>query len=60
MSGANQVKPTEEQIRRRAYDIYEARGREDGREVDDWIIAEKELIELSNAAGQKTKAAKAG
>jgi hypothetical protein len=35
MSDTNQAKPTEEQIRRRAYDIYEARGREDGREVDD-------------------------
>ncbi len=33
---------TPEQIPRRAYEIYEARGREGGRELDDWLLAEYE------------------
>jgi hypothetical protein len=43
-------KNIEEQIRRRAYELYEARGREDGRDLDDWFHAESEI---------KGKAAKA-
>lgn len=34
----------EEQIRRRAYELYEARGREDGHELDDWLQAEAEIL----------------
>lgn len=30
-------------IARRAYDLYLARGREDGHDVDDWLQAEREL-----------------
>jgi len=33
----------EEEIRRRAYVLYEQRGREDGHDVDDWLHAEAEL-----------------
>lgn len=33
----------EEKIRLRAYALYEERGREDGRDVDDWLRAETEL-----------------
>jgi hypothetical protein len=33
----------EEQIRRRAYDLYERRGREAGHETEDWLQAEAEL-----------------
>jgi len=32
-----------EQIRRRAYELYEARGREEGRELEDWFRAEEEI-----------------
>ncbi len=32
----------EEQIRRRAYELYEQRARKDGRELDDWLQAEAE------------------
>ena len=35
----------EEEVRRRAYEIYEARGRQDGGAVEDWIRAEQELLE---------------
>lgn len=30
-------------IERRAYELYEARGREDGHDWDDWLQAEREL-----------------
>ena len=33
----------EEQIRRRAYEIYEERGREDGHDMEDWLRAEAEI-----------------
>jgi hypothetical protein len=32
----------QERIRVRAYELYEQRGREDGRELDDWLQAEAE------------------
>jgi hypothetical protein len=33
----------EDQIRLRAQELYEARGREDGHELDDWLRAEGEI-----------------
>ena len=30
-------------IRRRAYELYEACGRKDGHELDDWLRAEEEI-----------------
>ena len=33
----------QEQIRRRAHELYEQRGRDEGRELDDWLEAESEL-----------------
>ena len=35
--------PTKEQIERRAYEIYLARGGEHGSDLSDWIAAEQEL-----------------
>ena len=32
-----------EEIARRAYEIYQARGSEPGRELEDWLQAEREL-----------------
>ena len=37
----------EEEIRRRAYEIYEERGQEDGRHVEDWLRAEAEITGTS-------------
>jgi len=34
----------EDEIRRRAYELYEERGRENGDELDDWLRAETELM----------------
>lgn len=32
-----------EKVRQRAYDLYEARGREEGHDIDDWLQAEAEI-----------------
>ncbi len=33
------------QIRERAYELYEARGREDGHDLEAWLRAEEEIME---------------
>jgi hypothetical protein len=38
-----QTPNAEEQIRQRAYELYEARGREDGHDREDWQQAEAEI-----------------
>jgi hypothetical protein len=43
----------EEEIRNRAYELFEARGREEGHELEDWLRAEEEI------AGHKSGAAAA-
>jgi len=50
--------PTIEQIQRRAFEIYQACGCVPGRELDDWLLAEKELkaeIELQFRVEQELK-----
>jgi hypothetical protein len=34
---------TDDQVRDRAYELSEARGRENGHDLDDWLQAEREL-----------------
>lgn len=34
----------EDQIRARAYELYEERGREDGHHEEDWLTAEREIL----------------
>ena len=46
----------EERIRRRAYELYEERGRVNGFALDDWLQAEAEI--LGKQKGQKVKAAR--
>ena len=41
-----QQSPRPEQIAARAYQLYLERGRTDGHDVDDWLQAEYELIQL--------------
>lgn len=36
-------RPSEDEIARRAYERYEARGREDGHALEDWLDAERDL-----------------
>lgn len=39
---------TEDDIRRRAYEIYEARGLANGSETEDWLQAESEILDKRN------------
>ena len=39
------VAPTHDEIAQRAYDHYLERGASDGTDVDDWLKAERELLE---------------
>ncbi len=43
MSQLEVTLPTKEQIEKRAYELYLARGCEPGMDVADWLAAEKEL-----------------
>lgn len=38
----------DEEIRRRAYELYEERGRQQGLEVQDWVRAETEILSKYN------------
>ena len=45
--------PTHEDVQRRAYEIYLSQGRTDGRDLDNWLQAEREM---SQANGGTTSA----
>jgi len=38
----------EDQIRRRAYELYERRGSVDGHDMEDWLRAEEEIRQISD------------
>jgi len=42
--GSTRNSARDEEIRRRAYEIYLERGEQPGRELDDWLQAERELV----------------
>ena len=44
MGGQTKISITEEHIRERAYEIYLERGGGDGRALDDWLQAERDLL----------------
>ena len=48
MAVQSEPQSLEEQIRHRAYELYEERGREDGHDFDDWLRAE-ELVTQQKA-----------
>ena len=41
--------PTDAEIARRAFEIYCERGRQDRRDVEDWLQAERELHETASS-----------
>ena len=49
--------PLEEQIRKRAYELYVARGNESGSELDDWLQAEDEIARAREDAIEKRRGA---
>jgi len=40
----------QEQVRRRAFELYELRRREDGHDLDDWLQAESEFVQQQGKA----------
>lgn len=38
------LSPTREEIAQLAFSFYEARGRQDGHDIEDWVRAEQELV----------------
>ena len=40
-------RPTVDEIARHAYHLYEMRGRQDGYQMEDWLLAERELCQGS-------------
>jgi hypothetical protein len=40
---SGRARPSPLEVARRAYSLYEARGRADGGDVEDWLTAEREL-----------------
>ena len=48
--------PTREEIELRAYQIYIERGGAHGRDVEDWLQSEGELLEKYRKTGRKAKA----
>jgi hypothetical protein len=49
-----------ENIARRAHELYLQRGGEHGKDVEDWVRAEKELSDEPVAGPAKTRATQAG
>ena len=43
-TAASKPPPTEEEIRQRAQQIFLARGGAPGRELDDWLLAERQIF----------------
>ena len=44
-TATNEPEDLESQVRQRAHELYEARGRLDGHEVEDWLRAEEEITQ---------------
>jgi hypothetical protein len=45
----NCLPPTQEELKRRAYEHFEARGKHDGAALDDWLAAESEMNSRHNS-----------
>jgi hypothetical protein len=52
--------PSGEEIARLAHDLYLQRGGDHGKDVEDWVRAEKELSDELVAGPAKTRVAQAG
>jgi hypothetical protein len=46
---------TKDAIAQRAYELYVARGGEDGHQLEDWLQAERELQDASEISKQETR-----
>jgi hypothetical protein len=55
--GSANHRPSDEAIAMRAYELYIARGATPGSDLDDWLQAERELIERNKDAAPRQYAA---
>ncbi|MGH9684219.1 MAG: DUF2934 domain-containing protein [Candidatus Acidiferrales bacterium] len=46
--------PSREETERRAYEIYVARGRQSGRDIEDWFAAEDELAQQATTESRQS------
>jgi len=60
LSMTKQRELSTEEIARRAHELYLKRGGEHGKDVEDWLRAERELRDEPVPGPAKTRAAKAG
>src|SRR6185369_12800154 len=51
----NRMEEIQQEIARRAYELFEERGHEHGRDFDDWAAAEAELLTAVSIEGNKTE-----
>lgn len=51
--GSKNHNPSHEHIAVRAYEIYISRGAEHGRDLDDWLQAERELIAQNSSSARR-------
>jgi hypothetical protein len=49
-SDVTAVTPDRKDVERRAFELYCARGCEDGHDVDDWLSAERELSPVASVS----------
>ncbi|MGB8543645.1 MAG: DUF2934 domain-containing protein [Candidatus Acidiferrales bacterium] len=49
------TRPSQEEIARRAYEIYVCRGQKNGGDIDDWLAAEQQLREHQSSTSQTRK-----
>ena len=43
---SRRLSPTQDEIAQLAFRLYESRGRKDGHHIEDWLLAEQELMRL--------------
>ena len=43
-TGGRRLAPTHDEIAQLAFALYEARGRQDGHDIEDWLLAEQQLL----------------
>jgi len=49
------MESVQERVAKRAYELFEARGGQDGYHIEDWLQAEKEITATIAAAAKPTK-----
>jgi hypothetical protein len=66
MGTSDKRKPSRDEIEKKAYEIYERRGGQNGTDVEDWVEAERELNEPARepvgvgSTGTKSKVTASG